>query len=154
MSSKLPKRSKNLIIAHEASAQALAPYCPDLDKWAQSWLVEERDLVPGQRIVELFKPFLLLLLAQGLTSKTVRRHSDHLWMLGGEVIRRRQEDSHLRRLPVEKVTLALLEEDGGPLIWPRISESEQDAFDATCRKLYRFFTVSDSSDDGAGSSRR
>jgi len=147
MSSKLPKRGKDLIVAHKASAQALAPYCPDLDNWARSWLIEERDLVPGQRIVELFKPFLLHLLAQGLVSKTVRRHYDHLWMLGGEVIRRRQEDSHLRRLPVEKVTLALLEEDGGPLIWPRISESEQDAFDATCRKLYRFFTVPISADD-------
>ena len=100
----------------------------------------------------MFKPFLLHLLAQGLASKTVRRHYDHLWMLGGEVIRRRQEDSHLRRLPVEKVTLALLEEDGGPLIWPRISESEQDAFDATCRKLYRFFTVSDLANDGGSSS--
>lgn len=95
----------------------------------------------GQRIVEFFKPFLRHLLAQGLSAKTLRRHYDHLWMLGGEVIRRRQENSNLRRLAVEKATFALLEEDGGPLIWPRISEPEQDSFDATCRKLYRFFTV-------------
>jgi hypothetical protein len=146
MSSKRQKQGKGLIVAHEASAQALALSCPDLDHWAQSWLAEESDLVPGQRIVEFFKPFLLHLLAQGLVSKTVRQHYDHLWMLGGEVIRRRQENSHLRRLPVEKVTFALLEEDGGPLIWPRITESEQDAFDATCRKLYRFFTVPISTD--------
>jgi len=32
----------------------------------------------------------------------------------------------------------LIEEDGGPLIWPAISESEQNAFDATCRKLYQY----------------
>jgi hypothetical protein len=31
-----------------------------------------------------------------------------------------------------------IEEEGGPLIWPRISESGQNSFDATCRKLYRF----------------
>lgn len=147
MNSKGQKVGKAPIIADKASTQALARYCPDLENWAKIWCCEERDLVPGQRILELFKPFLLHLLAQGLASKTVRRHYDHLWMLGGEVIRRRQEDSNLRRLPVEKVTLALLEEDGGPLIWPRISESEQDSFDATCRKLYRFFTVSDLSDD-------
>lgn len=147
MSSQRQKRDKDLIIAHTVSAQALASYCPDLDNWAESWLFEERDLAPGQRIVEFFKPFLLHLLTQGLASKTVRRHYDHLWMLGGEVIRRRQEDPHLRRLPVEKVTFALLEEDGGPLIWPRISESQQDSFDATCRKLYRFFTVPISADD-------
>jgi hypothetical protein len=32
----------------------------------------------------------------------------------------------------------LIEEDGGgTLIWPRITESVQNSFDATCRKLYR-----------------
>ena len=141
MSSQRQKRGKDQIIADQTPAQRLAPYYPDLENWARSWCCEERDLVPGQRIVEFFKPFLLHLLAQGLAAKTVRRHYDHLWMLGGEVIRRRQERSHLRRLPVEKATLALLEDDGGPLIWPRISELEQNSFDATCRKLYRYFTV-------------
>ena len=29
-----------------------------------------------------------------------------------------------------------IEEEGGPLIWPSITESAQNAFDATCRKLY------------------
>ena len=79
-------------------------------------------MTPGHLIVEFFKPFLLHLLTKKLAPSTLRRHRDHLWMLGGEVIRRRQEDSHLCSLPVEKVTFALLEEDGGPLIWPRITE--------------------------------
>jgi hypothetical protein len=70
-------------------------------------------------------------------------------MLGGEVIRRRQEDTQLSRLPVEKVTFELLEEDGGPLIWPRITEQEQGSFDASCRKLYRFLsTVSEQNSKG------
>jgi hypothetical protein len=38
----------------------------------------------------------------------------------------------------------LVEEDGGPLIWPRISETELNAIDATCRKLYRFLNQSTS----------
>ena len=126
MSSKSQKVGKRPIIADEASAQTLAQYCPDL--------------VQGQRIVKFLKPVLLYLLNQRLSAKTLRKHRDHLWMLGGEVIRRRQENSTLRRVAVERATFAMLEEDGGPLIWPRISESEQDAFDATCRKLYRFFT--------------
>jgi len=105
------------IIADEASAQALAQYCPDLENWAQSWCYEERDLVPGKRIVEFLRPFLLHLLAQGLTAKTLRKHCDYLWMLGGEVIRRRHENSNLSRVVVEKATFALLEEDGGPLIF-------------------------------------
>ena len=65
-------------------------------------------------------------------------------MLGGEVIRRRQENYQLYKLPVDKVTFELLKEDGGPLIWPRITKQEQDAFDAfdaSCRKFYRFLTT-------------
>lgn len=141
MSGKSQKVGKVPIIADQASAQALAQYCPDLENWPRIWRYQDADLVPGQRIVEFFKTFLLHLLAQGLAAKTLRRHRDHLWMLGGEVIRRRQEDSDLSRLPAEKVTFALLEEDGGPLIWPRITEQEQDSFDATCRKFYRFLTA-------------
>lgn len=141
MSGESQKVGKVPIIADQASAQALAQYCPDLENWPRIWRYQDADLVPGQRIVEFFKPFLLHLLAQGLAAKTLRRHRDHLWMLGGEVIRRRQEDSDLSRPPAEKVTFALLEEDGGPLIWPRITEQEQDSFDATCRKFYRFLTA-------------
>jgi len=32
----------------------------------------------------------------------------------------------------------LIEEDGGPLMWPRITEADQDSVDAICRKLHRF----------------
>ncbi|XXG31411.1 MAG: hypothetical protein WJ306_02100 [Ferrovum myxofaciens] len=57
--------------------------------------MRESDLAPGHLVVEFFKPFLLHLLARNLAASTLRRHRDHLWMLGGEVIRRRQEDPHL-----------------------------------------------------------
>jgi len=40
------------------------------------------------------------------------------------------------------VLLNCLEEDGGPLIYPRITEAQQRSFDATCRKLYRFLLAS------------
>ena len=96
------------------AAHALLAYCPDIEDWPKLWSYEEGDLAPGHLIVEFFKPFLLHLLAKKLATSTLRRHRDHLWMLGGEVIRRRQEYPHLCRLPVEKVTFALLEEDGGP----------------------------------------
>ena len=35
---------------------------------------------------------------------------------------------------------------GGPLMWPRISESEQNSLDTTCRKLNRFLRVSAAAD--------
>jgi hypothetical protein len=141
MSGKSQKVSKVAIVADKETAYTLLQYCPDLEDWPKRWSYEERDLAPGHLIVEFFKPFLLHLLAKKLAASTLRRHRDHLWMLGGEVIRRRQENPRLCRLPVEKVTFALLEEDGGPLIWPRITEQEQVAFDASCRKFYRFLTT-------------
>ena len=56
----------------------------------------------------------------------------------GEIICRRQNDSDLAKQPVGDLLLNFVAEDGGPLIWPRITESAQNAFDATCRKLHRF----------------
>jgi hypothetical protein len=141
MSGKNQKVDKAAIVADKENACPLHQYCPDIEDWPERWSYEESDLAPGRRIVEFLKPFLLHLLTKKLATSTLHRHRDHLWMLGGEVIRRRQEDTQLSRLPVEEVTFGLLEEEGGPLIWPRITEQEQDAFDASCRKLYRFLTT-------------
>lgn len=141
MSGKNRKVGKVAIVAHGEAFPALLDYCPDIEDWPKRWAYEKSDLAPGRHIVEFFKPFLRHLLTKKLAVSTLRRHRDHLWMLGGEVIRRRQEDAHLRSLPVGKAVSALLEEDGGPLIWPQITEHEQDAFDATCRKFHRFHTT-------------
>jgi hypothetical protein len=62
------------------------------------------------------------------------------------MIRRRHDDPDLKRLPIDWLIRQLIEEDGGPLIWPRISETEQNAIDATCRKLYRFLNQSTTAD--------
>lgn len=125
---------------HAAPAAALAQYCPDLEQWPEGWRGEDSDIPPGQAIVEFFKPFLLHLLDEGLAAKTLHRHRDHLWLLGGELIRRRYDDAKLKKMSADKAIAELIEEEGGPLIWPRITEAEQNSFDATCRKLYKFLT--------------
>jgi hypothetical protein len=118
-------------------ARRLRQACPDLDKWAKSWRFDEPDIAVGQQIVEVFTPFLLSLLDQGLARKTVSRHRDNLWTLGGELVRRRYDDKKLARQHV-RAAIQQLVNDGGPLVYPRISESEQDSLDATCRKLNQF----------------
>jgi hypothetical protein len=110
----------------------------DIDQWPHRWRVEDRDLRSGEQMLVLFKPFLLHLLNLGLARKTLRLHRDHLCALGGEIIRRLHEDPQLRRRSIERVLADNLEEDGGPLIYPTISEAEQRSFDSTCRKLFRF----------------
>jgi hypothetical protein len=126
--------------AQQAAADPLQGYCPDLDQWPGSWAYEARDIPYGRRIVECFKPFLRELLARSLSRKTLRQHRDNIWVLGGEVIRRVQMDSGLRRRPVEQVVFDLIGDDGGPLLSHGQSETEQRSFDATCRKLFRVLT--------------
>jgi hypothetical protein len=127
--------------AQQAAADPLQSYCPDLDQWPGSWAYEKRDIPYGLRIVECFKPFLREMLALSLSRKTLRQHRDNIWVLGGEVIRRVQMDSRLRRRPVEQVVLDLIGDDGGPLLSHGQSEAEQRSFDATCRKLFRYLTA-------------
>ena len=126
----------------QAAADPLRNYCPDLDRWPGSWAYEARDIPHGLRIVECFKPFLRELLARSLSRPTLRRHRDNIWVLGGEVIRRLQMDSNLRRQPIQQVVRDLIGDDGGPLLSHGQSEAEQRSFDATCRKLFRFLTAS------------
>ena len=50
-------------------------------------------------------------------------------------------DSCGRALPCREVGgdyYDVIAGDGGPLMWPRITEAQQDSLDATCRKLDRF----------------
>jgi hypothetical protein len=127
--------------AQQIAADPLQSYCPDLDQWPGSWAYEPRDIPPGLRMVECFKPFLREMLSLSLSRQTLRRHRDNIWVLGGEVIRRLQMDSGLRRRSVEQVVLDLIGDDGGLLLSHGQSDTEQRSFDATCRKLFHFLTA-------------
>ena len=127
-------------------AQRLRQACPDLHDWPQSWHVEPADIAVGQQIVQQLTPFLLHLLGQGLAKATVSRHRDNLWTLGGELIRRRYDNDELARQDVKDAIGQLIGRDGGPLMWPRITEAQQDSLDATCRKLERFWRAAAAAD--------
>lgn len=121
-------------MAKPAAIDELRAY---VSRWPELWKVEDSDIEFGRRITESLEPFLLGLIQQGLADKTFARHRDHIEMLGGEIIRRRYDDPDLAKQPIDELLSHLIEEEGGPLIWPRITETAQRAFDATCRKLYR-----------------
>ena len=102
---------------------------------------DERDLEPGQMIVRYITPFLVHLAGSGLTKKTVQKHVDNLWLLGGEIIRDLQETSKLRKKPVSEIIGTLLENDG-PRLYRCDSEEQQRSFESTCRKLRRYLNGS------------
>jgi hypothetical protein len=123
--------------APATSAPAASAYGRDLDNWPRSWMGLEKDLPPGEALVVCFRPFIEHLAASSLSPKTIRRHVDNLWLLGGEIIRDLNYTPALRKVPAEKLIRDVVGADGGPLIYNG-SEEEQRSLDSTCRKLYRF----------------
>jgi hypothetical protein len=96
-----------------------------------------KDLPPGERMVVVFRPFIEHLMALNLSRKTIRKHIDNLWLLGGEIIRDLNDTPSLRKVPVEDLLLDVLK-DGGPLLYHCDSEEQQRSFESTCRRLCRF----------------
>ena len=115
----------------------LAAYCKDLEDWPRSWMGFPQDLLPGEKMVACFRPFLEHLIRLNLSRKTIRQHVDNLWMLGGEIIRDLNETPSLRKVPAEALLFDVLKE-GGPLLYHCDSEEQQRSFESTCRKLRRF----------------
>ena len=73
----------------------------------------EKDLPPVEKLVTYLRPFLEHLVGTDLSPKTIQKHVDNVWLLGGEIIRDLNEHPALRKMPVEEL-LADLVRDGGP----------------------------------------
>ena len=102
-----------------------------------------KDLLPGEELVACFRPFLEDVVASDLSPKTIQKHVDNVWALGGEIIRDLNEHPSLRSKPIEQVLADRIDEEGGPLVYAMESEEPlQRSLDSTCRKLYRFLSQS------------
>ena len=129
--------------ATTVSSSLLERYCRGLDTWPRSWMGWEKDVPAGEKIVALFRPFLEDLVASDLSPKTIQKHVDNLWALGGEIIRDLNENPSVRRKSIEQILNGRIDEEGGPLVHALESEEPlQRSFDSTCRRLYRFLSQS------------
>ena len=100
----------------------------------------EKDLPPGEHLVACFRPFFEHLASSDLSPKTIQKHVDNMWALGGEIIRDLNDTPSLRKVPIDRLLFDLIE-DGGPLLYHGDSEEQQRSFDSTCRKFRRFLTA-------------
>lgn len=127
-------RSFNL---EQEPEKRLKQWCADIDKWPQSWAGDDNDVIIGLILVEELKSYLLMLIMKGRSKKTVKKHADYLWVLGGEIIGDLNESEVNPKLSGREILLNYVNSDGGPY-W-RHSQSEQDneQFDSVCRGLYK-----------------
>lgn len=120
---------------------------PNIDEWPNDWMGVEEDLETGRGLLGLFIAFVQHLMDAGLAAKTIRNHGYHLNMLGGEIIKRLNQDGGPdRRLSPRELIIHHVDEEGGPLLSyldPNIKAelARHMAYDATCRKLLKFVTL-------------
>ncbi len=70
-----------------APAADLEHYCRGPNDWPRSWMGSEKDLLPDQKLVARFRQFFEYRVAcADLSPKTIQKHVDNLWALGGGII--------------------------------------------------------------------
>src|SRR5438874_201711 len=89
--------------SRKAEPRRPSAYPLGLDNWPRSWMGWEKDLSAGERLVACFRPFLKQLVHSDLSPKTIQKHVDNLWALGGEIIRDLNQDPSLRKKDIEKI---------------------------------------------------
>jgi len=54
-------------------------------------------------LLACLRPFIAHLTSSSLSRKTIRKHVDNLWMLGGKIIRDLHEDPSLRKVAADRL---------------------------------------------------
>jgi hypothetical protein len=99
------------------------------------------DLLPGEKLLDCFRPFLHHLIHLQLSRKTICKHVDNLCVLGGEIIRDLHETPSRRRVPISQVLFVAVQNGGLlPYGWGD-SEDQLRSFESTCRKFCRFLQL-------------
>ena len=121
----------------------LLQYCKDIENWPARWEITKQDLVVGQPIRDQLKLFLINCIEKGRSKRTVKMYSDYLWVLGGELIRRLNEDESERVLSAKDLILKHIDSLGGPYWRHARDEFEHAQYDFVCRQFFKFITLKD-----------
>ena len=109
----------------------------DFYEWPERWEGVPEDVAYGEGIIEIYKSFVDELLSR-TSLKTVKRHLDNLWLLGGELIRSINMDPDDREKTPMELLLDNIGDVGGPYCRHLDTDEEMKSYDATCKKLYKF----------------
>ena len=124
------------------NSSAIEIYCKDIEKWPESWEIVKQDIKCGNKIVEsVFITFIEFIMDKELSRKTIKKHIDNLWLLGGEIIDRVNRDEELRKLEPKLLVQEFIDDEGGPYSRHIDTEAEIKSFDSTCKKLFKFMKI-------------
>jgi hypothetical protein len=112
-----------------------------MDDWPRSWMIDDEDETVGRELTALMRIFFTHLAQHGLSAKTLRRHLDNLWVIGGEIIRELQDSAALRRKDPPSLLLHFIGDGEAPLI-ADLDEAQQRSADSTARMLAKFTRTS------------
>jgi hypothetical protein len=112
----------------------------DIDNWPQSWAGIAEDIEYGNKIIQIYKPFINQLKEKKLSRKTINSYIDDLWVLGGYIIKMLHHNESYRHDEPQWLIPRFIDSFDGPYI-SDMSEDEQHRFDRTYRKLYKYVAV-------------
>ena len=121
-----------------SNTEIIYEYCKHIKNWPASWEISKEDLTIGQAIMEQFKLFLINRIEKGRSKRTIKRYTNYLWVLGGELIRRVNEDDTERNLIATDLILKYIDNEGGPYWRHAHDEAEHSEYDSVCKQLFKF----------------
>jgi hypothetical protein len=105
--------------------------------WPKKWCFDRASKVYGRKLLAEMMPFIEWVLAHGYATRTVERHLEYLFLLGGELVSMAAIDEEYDR-DAREVLLENIDDEGGPMCQHLHTDERENQYDATCRKLYRF----------------
>lgn len=118
------------------SGLEIAPLLALLEPWPKSWAGIPKDVAVGAEITKLMSAFIAELHGRRLSKKTLRRHINNLWLIGGEVVRSLHEHPSLRKKTPETLLIEALA--SGTIRLADLEDVEQRQLDATSGKFLSF----------------
>lgn len=112
-----------------------------MEDWPKSWAGTHEDEPVGRRLVAVFHRFMIHLQQQELAAGTLRRHLDNLWLIGGQIIERANDNPSVRDKSAQALLLEAIQAGEAPLV-DDLTQEQQAALDATARKLLKFVSAS------------
>ena len=111
-----------------------------MEDWPKSWAGDDDDEPVGRDLVAVLRRFMMHLQQQELSRRTFRRHLDNLWLIGGETIRKLDDEPGLRDKSAHELLLESIYDGEAPLVGD-LTQEQQSSLDATARKLLKFLST-------------